>query len=120
MVSDAHLMRHLRSEDDRDPFADFVPDSEFSSEVPSYIEGVTTTPPLHPAYLRQQPPHLPPQLLEIILVCKMSSFSPIKEVVVHGRMNHLIANIYPFVAFKWPKLKIQGPNILPFLGTGEI
>ena len=74
MVSDEYLMRPLRSEDDRDPFADFVPDSEFCSEMPSFIEGATTTPPLHPSYLRRQPPLLPPQLLEIILVCKLFSF----------------------------------------------
>ena len=69
-----HFSKYGRSGEERDPFADFVPDTEFSREVPSFIECASTSPPLHPTTFRPQPPLLPPQLLEIILVCHSLKF----------------------------------------------
>jgi len=80
-------------EDGRDPFADFVPDTDFSSEVPSNIEGATTTPSLHPSHFRPQPPLLPPQLLEIILNkdTPLSCEPSLLPTPNHVMVNHMYA-----------------------------
>jgi len=81
------------SEDERDPFADFVPDSDYSSVVPSFIEGAITTPTLHPSSFRLQPPLLPPQLLEIILNkdTPLSCEPTLLPTPNHVMVNHMYA-----------------------------